>query len=1058
MEFLTRFSLRSPAVIVIAVVLLFAGGIWSAQQLPLETMPDLDIPIVTVVTVYPGAGPSEVLEEITKPLEKATRNIDNAKTQNSTSSDNVSVIVMEFDFGDDLDKAKREVEDAVKAIALPEAAQTPKVGRISFSSMPIMRLSIAGENNKSIQTLRFTKDDIVPELQGIDGVGSVQLTADDESAVRIELSPKKLRENNLTAAQVSQFLVASNLAFPAGELTLKGRILPVTVGQKFDSVKAIKDMPLLSTPSAGASQQAPGSTGAGAPGGQAGSRSSSGQSGASQIKIITLGEIAKVSRGSDRTTVASRLNDKSAFSVNIIKEPDANTVDVADDIGDKIDSLRDSGPKGLKIKVVEDASIMVRESIGGLLREGLMGSVLAMLVILIFLGNWRSTLIAAISIPLSVVISLIALKQLGITLNIMSLAGLAVAVGRIVDDSIVVIENIYRHRQKNDLAGNDLITYGTKEVTSAITSSTFTVVGAFIPLALVSGFIGQVFTPFAVAVVTSILASLIVALTVVPLMAKYLIAGQHGKGGREVMSMSKTYQRSLRWSLDHKAIVLIVSFIFFFASLGLIRLIGSNFLPTDEQNQLNITIDMPAGTSFKALDDKSREVEELVKGKSVKDRLATVGSGLGQQDFFSSAGSANQANIFLELTDDADPEKIAETLRRRLNRIAGKAEISVAEIDSMGGMTSRTEVLVRGDNLKDLRKAADKVSRGMKKIDGLANVEDNLEQVKDGVFVDVDSEKAVKVGLTSAQIGGWLRELLVGKNVTRVTLDDEAVDVSLGLKSQTFDKPVELADLAVPTPLGLSVKLGDIADVREHPTPVTITRRDERQFASITAEITTSDSGRVTRDIKAELEDMKLPRGVTTKISGVSEQMEEGFSQLGMAMLVAVGVVYLIMVLAFGEARAPLAILFSLPFAATGALIGLYVTGQQISVSSMIGGLMLIGIVVTNAIVLIELVQQKRAAGMPTREALLEGGATRLRPILMTAATTIFALLPLGLGLSDGGLISQSLAVTVIGGLTTSTALTLIIAPVIFEILSNIGAKKPANSGNPGPKSENAVA
>ena len=1045
MEFLTRFSLRSPAVIVIAILLLFAGGVYSAQQLPLETMPDLDIPIVTIVTVYPGAGPSEVLEEITKPMEKATRNIDNAKTQNSTSSDNVSVIVMEFDFGDDLDKAKRDVEDAVKAVELPETAQTPKVGRISFASMPIMRLSIAGDNNKSNQTLRFAKDDIVPEIQGIDGVGSVQLTADDESSVRIELAPKKLKENNLTASQVSQFLVASNLAFPAGELTLKGRILPVTVGQKFDSVKSLEDMPLLVTPSAGAGQQAPGSPGAGAVGGQGSP---------SQIKTITLGDIADISRGSDRTTVASRLNGKSAFSLNVIKEPDANTVDVADNIGDKIDSLRDSGPKGTKIKVIEDASIMVRESIGGLLREGLMGSALAMLIILIFLGNWRSTLIAVVSIPLSIVIALIALRQLGITLNIMSLAGLAVAVGRIVDDSIVVIENIYRHRQKDDLAGNELVSAGTKEVTSAITSSTFTVVGAFVPLALVSGFIGQVFTPFAVAVVTSILASLVVALTVVPLMAKYLIAGKHGKSGREVMRMANTYRRALRWSLDHKAIVLAISFTFFFASLGLTRFIGSNFLPSDEQNQLNVTIAMPAGTSFKALDDKTREVENLVKGKYVKDRLATAGGGLGQQDFFSSAGSANQANIFLELADDADPEKIAKTLRRQVKRISGKAEITVSEIDSMGGMTSNIEVLVRGDKLKDLRKAATKVERSMKKIDGLANVEDNLEQVKEGVFVDVDSEKAVKVGMTSAQIGGWLRELLVGKNVTRMTIDDEGVDVSLALKSQTFEKPSELADLEVPTPLGLPVKLGDIADVRERPTPVTVTRRDERQFASIKAEVTTSDSGRVTRDVKAELADLKLPEGVTTKISGVSEQMEEGFSQLGTAMLIAVGVVYLIMVLAFGEARAPLAILFSLPFAATGALIGLYVSNQQISVSSMIGGLMLIGIVVTNAIVLIELVQQKRAAGMPTREALLDGGSTRLRPILMTAATTIFALLPLGLGLSDGGLISQSLAVVVIGGLTTSTALTLIIAPVIFEILANIGVKKSTNSGDQG----NAIA
>ncbi len=1029
MEFFTRFSLKSPAVIVIAILLLFAGGIYSAQQLPLQTMPDIDIPIVTILTIYPGAGPSEVLEEITKPLEKATAGIENVKVQNSTSSDNISIIVMEFDFGDDIDKAKRSIEDAVGAINLPEAAQAPKVGRISFDSQPIMRLAIAGDKNKSDETLLFVKEDVVPDLQGIDGVGDVRLAADENESVKVELLPDKLQENNLSAQQVTQFLVASNIAFPAGELTLKGRTLPVTVGKKLNSLKSLKDLPLLSTGSAAGAGQ-------GAQGQQFGGQTPP------AVKIIKLSEIADISRGSEKSTVISRLNDKPAFGVSVIKEPGANTVDVADDINKKLDSFRKSGPSGLKIKVVEDQSIMVRESIGGLVREGLIGSVLAMLVILVFLGNWRSTLIAVVSIPLSVVIALIALRQMGISLNIMSLAGLAVAVGRIVDDSIVVIENIFRHKQKGDLSGGELVIRGTNEVSSAITSSTLTVVGAFVPLALISGFIGQVFTPFAIAVVTSILASLLVALTVVPLMAKYLIAGKHGAGGREIMGLSLYYRNALRWSLDHKAIVLIVAFTFFGASLGLTRLIGSNFLPTDELKQLNVKIDLPPGTSFDSLDDKAREVEKIIKGDSIKSRLTTVGNAIGELGFAGAAGSTNRAEIFLDLSADTNVKSFAKKLRSQVKKVSGDAEISVSEVDAMGGMASQTEVIVTGNNLSDLRKAARQVKSKMEKIDGLANVEDNLEAVKDGVTIDVDGEKAVQVGLTSAQIGSWLREILVGENVTRMTIKDEGVDVSLGLKTSEFKKVEELENLIVPTPLGIPVKLGDVATVREKPIPVTITQRDEKQFASLKAEVTTSDSGRVSRDLQEALDKLSLPKGVKTTLAGVSEQMQEGFSQLGMAMVVAVGVVYLIMVLAFGEARAPLAILFSLPFAATGALIGLYVAGQQISISSMIGGLMLIGIVVTNAIVLIELVQQKRAAGVPTREALLDGGATRLRPILMTAATTIFALLALGVGLSSGTLISQSLAVVVIGGLTTSTVITLIIAPVIFEILANIGAKK----------------
>jgi len=1059
---LTRFSLKNSAVIIIAIILLFVGGIYAAKQLPLETMPNLDIPIITVVTVYPGAGPAEVLEDITKPLEKATKNVQGTKTLTSTSSDNVSVLVSEFEFGDDLDKAKRELEDAVKSARLPENAQPPKVSRISFDAMPIMRLAIADDKAGLSKTQNIVKDKIVPKLQDIDGVANVSLAAQENKDVRITLSPEKLGKYNVSAEQISQFLTATNIAVPAGNLSFKNAVLPVTVGKKFNSLKELRELPLLimpttrpgaaaapaiGIPGTGSGRSAKPPTNAPNSGSQTTNQASSKRSApaAAQTQkpsLIKLGDVATVARGADKQSVAARLNSRPAVSVNIIKDPDANTVAVADAINNQLASIRGHQSKSLKIRVIEDQSIKVRDSINDLLREGIMGALLAMLIILIFLNNWRSTLIAVVSIPLSILIALIVIEQMGISLNIMTLAGMAVAVGRIVDDSIVVIENIYRHRQIDELKGDELVKRGTKEVSTAIASSTFTLVGVFGPLALISGIIGQVFYPFAVAVVASMLASLLVALTIVPLLGKYLIANAQVKKGKEIMRVAGSYRAFLEWSLNHKLIVLIFPLVILGTSMALLPHIGSNFLPNETQNQLNISITMPPGSIFKSVDKKTRAVEKLLKDKAVKSRLSTIGGSAADISLFAANNKENQANIFVELTDKTDVNKYAEKVRRRIKKIAGSAKITVSEIGAMGGTGQQVEVIVEGDNLSKLRTASNRVENKMNHIKGLVNIDDNLAEVKDGVMVDVDATKAAMVGLSNAQVGMWLRGLLVGKKITRMTIGNEGADVKLLIKQTDFSDISDVAKMRVPSPLGLPVLLGDIATVTRHRVPVSITRRDSKQYASIKADVTTSDSGAVTQELRTTLKKMSLPSGIHTKLSGVSEEMKNGFNQLLMAMLISIGLVYLIMVLTFGQARAPLAIIYAIPFDIGGALIGLYIAGQQINVSSLIGGLMLIGIVVANAIVLIDLVQQKRAEGIDTRTALLDGGATRLRPILMTALATIFALLPLALGLSGGGLISQSLAIAVIGGLSVSAILTLIITPVVFEILANIGRSK----------------
>jgi len=1173
MDRITRFSLRNSAAVILLAVLVTLGGLWSAGQLKKETMPDINIPIVAVVTPYPGAAPGDVYDNVTDPVEKALRGVEGVKQVSATSGDSVSVAVAEFSFSEDMDKAEQNVAKALQPVKLPENAIDPKVSRISFGSAPIIKLAIKSETGDAEQLRSAVRDNVVPALQGVEGVGEAKLAADSPSSIRIELDPERLKDEGLTADAVIQQLQAANLSFPIGAVDLGTSTEPIRVGGTIDSVEDIEQFRIAVYPNQGeimgdafaqigegmaglgqavgglaqgmgqgfgalgegmaglgqatgqvgmqaglingiqqiqgqmyalkydtlpglkaaassmptgtpeaeklqgqityiekqaipgmqsaisglqsqvdssqkqllaqssAMSASGGSSGMSMPGGGAKPSGSKGDTPEMKIGVVKLEDVAVVTYAPADGTVGTRADGSPAALIDIIKTQDANTVDVSEKVAAEMKRLEADLPAGAEVVTVYDASTGINASVDGMMREGLLGALFAVIVILLFLRNWRATIIAAISIPLSVLIAMVMLKQVGVTLNVMTLGGLTVAIGRVVDDSIVVIENIFRHIQRGDARTPELVRAATSEVSAAITSSTLTTVAVFLPLGLVTGVIGKIFLPFALTVALSLLASLLVAITVVPLMASWFLLRSKVPDEPETESKPMSlYRRALTWSLEHRWSVVAGALALFIGSLALVPLIGTGFVPESKEKYIQVEVSYPDGTKATEVDTTVRGIEKALAGnKDIELFQSTIG---GSSDFSMSGdlGGTNKAVTYVRLGDDAKTDEVIEQLSAKTDALeTGGAKIVYQRVDS-SGTNSSLEVIVTGHDLEDIRKASDQIESVLAKTDGLENVSSNLGESRKQLVVDVDQRKAAKYGLNAAMVAGTVRGYVAEQTAGSVKMNGQATDVVYALALDPVKKAEEMRELELSTPLGKTIELSKIAAVDETASPVAVLTRDGIQYASVSARITERDSGSVITTVEDKVAALKLPAGVTTEIGGAAEQMNESFSQLGVAMLIAIGAVYLVMIIAFGEAIAPLAIMMSLPLAVVGGLVGLLIAGLPLDIPAMIGALMLIGIVVTNAIVLVDRVQQKRRSGMARRDALLEAGSTRMRPILMTAVATVMALVPLASGFAEGALISQSLAVIVIGGLTTSTLLTLIVVPVAYDLLE--GAKE----------------
>lgn len=1045
---LTELALRTRSVTLLLAVAIFGAGIFAWGQLRQELVPDVEFPVLTIVSTYPGAGASDVAEQVTKPIERAIGSTSGIESLQSTSANSLSIVTTQFVFGTDLKETRATVDQALAAVGLPTGV-APKVLVLNINAQPVIIASIRGAGGTSLEeVVRIVQADVVPELSGLDGVASVAVTGGQEPRVRIALSAQKLADAGVSLQQVQGVLAANNVTFPAGQIPIDGVSVPVSTLHKFGSVEELQNLIV--------GVQTGGSGFPGAP-------ALPGASTAPVIPVpVTLGSLGSVEAVQVASTGYSRTGGEPSVSISVSKTADGNTVAVSAAVEAAFENARDRLGDKVEIVTVYDSSTFIIESRDGLLKEGGLGAFFAVVVIFLFLLNVRSTLVAAVSIPLSLVAALALMLVTGISINIMTLGGLAVAIGRVVDDAIVVLENIYRHRGRGDDMGVAVIS-GTREVASAITSSTLTTVAVFLPLGLVGGLISQFFLPFALTVTFALLASLVVALTIVPVLAATLLKNvklQLGPDGepRETI-WQRLYEPSLRFALRNRMTrwgTIIAAFALFAVTSGLVAGLPTQFFNAGSEKFLQISVVPPAGATSEDVIARADEAARLLEGDDeVTLTLATI-PGQGDTSFQTLAAATagrpqNSAVIFTRLVTSADLKAATDRLKAELAPIVtGGYSVSVEESTGFGG--SSLSLVVSGADPTKIAGASDAIVAALADESGLDNLKSDLVRAAPEIQVLVDPNKAFLLGLTTAQVGADLRAALTGSPVGRIELEGAPVQVDLRLDAGDLDSAEAIRAL----PVGLSVRapLGTIATVEEVETRARVTRVGGQDAATITATIRSENTGAVSLAVTKQVDQLRAAgtlEGVEVSIGGVTRQQNQAFAGLFAAMAVAVLLVYVVMVLVFNSLVDPLVIMFSLPLATIGAFPALALTGRPIGISALIGFLMLIGIVVTNAIVLLDLVEQLRHKGMTTDRALIQAGRTRVRPILMTAVATIIALAPLALGFNQGSIIAAELGTVVIGGLISSTLLTLIVVPVIYSLVdgAKVGVRR-RFGGHPG--------
>lgn len=1048
MTALARLSLVNRSLVILVAVVLSAFGAFTIPQLKQQLLPSLSFPGAFVVAPFPGASPEIVEDQVTKPIEDAFQGIPGMETLTSTSKEGMAQIQVAFEFGTDIEASVSKMQQAVSRIQpqLP-ANVDPQVVAGNTDDIPVMVLAVGdgGDERAMADKLRTI---MVPALQGVEGVREASVTGTRDEVVTITPDAKKMALAGVSPAQIPDVLKANGTPIPAGTLTADNKSLTVQVGARIDSIAKLKGLYLTpAQPQAQAQpQQARPQTGQ--PQGQPQAQ----RQGQPQVvptpkplKPVKLGDVATIERGLADPTVITRTDGHTSLGVSVTMTPDGNAVTISNEIREKLPELTkqlgDSSDRA--VEVVFDQAPYVQESIESLTTEGLLGLAFAVLVILVFLLSVRSTLVTAVSIPLSVVIALIALWAGDYSLNMLTLGALTIAVGRVVDDSIVVLENIKRHLGYGEAKLQAILT-AVREVSGAVTASTLTTVAVFAPIAVVGGMVGELFGPFSITVAVALLASLVVSLTVVPVMAYWFLkapkltpeearAHREAAEAKELRSpLQRAYLPVLRFATRFRLVTVLIGVAVFVGTMGLAGQLQTNFLDSSGQNTISISQKMPVGTDLATTDAAAKKVEGALAGvEGVDSYQVNVGGGNAMRGGV--GGGADAASYSVSLKEDVDTVAVERTLREKLSGLSGAGELKVGA-ESGGFSSDSIDVVVQAPDAETLRTAADAVKTAMGEVSGLRDVSSNLEASAPRVEVRVDREKAAEKGLSEAQVGQAVAQAFRGAPLGEVTLDGRASD--LVLRGGDAPEDIEAIEkLKLPTAAGL-VKLSSVAEVEQVAGPTQVTRIDGERSATVSAKATGSDLGSVTQALTKKLDGVTLSSGASYEIGGVSADQADAFSDLGLAMLAAIAIVFMIMVATFRSFVQPLILLVSIPFAATGAVGLLLATDTALGVPALIGMLMLIGIVVTNAIVLIDLINQYRDQGMGIVDAVVEGGRRRLRPILMTAVATICALTPMALGVTgSGGFISQPLAIVVIGGLISSTLLTLVLVPTLYTMV-----------------------
>ena len=1024
---LPNFSVNRPVTILMLFIGLILIGLISYQNLGLDLLPDLSFPMSAIIVSYSGVAPQEIENMVTIPLEEAVGTIQGVKKISSYSREGSSLVLMEFNWGTDMDVSALNIREKIDQIKgfLPEDAGDPMVIKFDPSLMPILVLGIDSEERDLQKLQEYAEDIIKPRLERMEEVASVTINGGLDREILVSIDSDKLRSNQLSFSQVTAALAGENVNLPAGTLK-EGTInfLIRTLG-RFESIQDIEEILISNI----------------------------------RGKKIYLGDIAKVEDTFKEINSITYVNGKPGIMVSLQKESGKNTVTVAKRVFKELETIQKLLPDDISIIPVFDSSDFIKKTISQVGWVALYGAIIAVFVLFFFLGNFSSTLIISFAIPISLIFTFTLLYFSNLTLNMMTLGGLALGIGMMVDNSIVVLENIFRYRE----LGTDIkesACLGASEVGTAISASTFTTIAVFLPILYVQGIASELFRPMGYTITFSLLTSLLVALTLVPMLSskilrfkakdnssstskENLVQNSLSQGGRIFNFVREEYSRLLSWSLRHRGIVFILAVIIFVGSIMLVPFVGTEFIPSSDQGQFNINITLPTGTNLETTREVVSEVEKIVlEIPETKSILATAGEGSGGMGFSTEGG--NSGTIMVNLVEqnkrDRSMAQVINELRQKIGTYPD-AQIKFSEQSMSFSSGSDLEVKISGDSLDELENIANRILIAISEVEGVHDLESSVEDVRPELHVNIDREKANLYGLNTAQIASTIHDALLGRVASIYQEKGEQINIRVRLEEEDRNSIEEVENLLVSSNVGLQIPLKEIAEVTVGSGPKGIDRENQQRIVNVSGNISGRVLGKVIQDAQQKLEKLVLPEDYRYEFVGENKEMQESFMQLALALVLSIILVYMIIAAQFESLLMPLAVMFSVPFSLIGVILALLLADKSLNVLSYIGVIMLVGIVVNNSIVLIDYINQLRQKGMERKEAIILGGKSRLRPILMTMFTTVLALVPMAIGIGEGAELRAPMAITIIGGLSSSTFLSLIIVPIFYTFLDDLSQK-----------------
>jgi HAE1 family hydrophobic/amphiphilic exporter-1 len=1020
---LSGLAIKRPVFTTMMMALLVVLGIFGYRRLPIDQFPEVDIPIVTVQTVYQGASSETIEREVTRRLEEAFNPVEGVKKITSISLEGISQIIVEFNLDRDVDVASQDVRAKIEGIRrdLPEDIDPPVVQKFDPAAEPILSLALSSSSQPIDRLTVLADETIRRRLESAQGVGEVRIAGGLKREIRVNLKPGQLRALGIGVPEVMGALGRQNLEVPAGRVERGSTEQLVRVMGRITDPRQFDDVIVA--------------TRKGQP--------------------VRLRDVADVETGTEEERSVALVDGRRAVSLDILKVSGANTVQVADAVKQELARLQATLPQGTQLSVVRDNSVRIRQSVSDVIHELLIGAVLTIIIVMLFLNDWKATAITAFALPVSVVSSFILMSALGFSLNMVSLMALSLSIGILIDDAIVVVENIVRHREK----GQDHFTAagrGTREIFLAVLATTLSIVAVFVPVAFMGGIIGRFFYQFGLTVAWAVLVSLFVSFTLTPMLSAWWGVNPHepGKHGNLITrgiarfnawfdAVAGRYRAVVAWALGHRKATLVLAALSFVAALGLFPLVGGGFLPPSDNSEFNVLFETPEGSSLAYTREKAAQViGELKRLPGVDYTYTTIGAG--------ATGTVTSGTIYVALVkprgrSDSQDELIVKA-RRVLSRIHG-LEIQVLAAGGLGGPQAPLQVEIRGPDVRELQKIADAALPAIKSIPGIVDVKSSLGAPKPEYRVNLDRDLANRVGVDVSSIAGTIRPLLAGQTATRwEDPTGEERDVVVQVPRDLRAAPEDIASI----PLATSTKVDDVtqmvplarvATIERGSAPAQIDRKNLERVATISGSTTPDLSiSEASAAITAKTAALRLPPGYSIGLGGETEQLQETAGYVIEAIALAVILIFLILASQFESFTQPFAIMVSLPLSLVGVLLALLMTGTTMNMMSMIGVIMLMGLVVKNAILVVDNANERRASGTPRREALVEAGAVRLRPIMMTTLAMVFGMLPIALALGEGGGFRAPMARAVIGGLITSTMLTLLVVPVVYTYFDDFGS------------------